>query len=296
MGSSGQPVWKKVSSTPPPGTLKRLVREHFVEESEDPPISQVGELWASTLPDLCPREEVLCDLLQVVRKRKVDPDLGLIFLHGKALHWALQTHLLPKISALYGRWSCGACGLAVGDKHNLQPRPVVCADSACPSQKYKRREFHYHELRYFDEKHRIVVRPDGFLKIAPYPDFGVLEAKSIGKAWEVRQTPNVGHVIQAQIAMWQADCSWGKILYWEKGAQGTEALIEHHIERDEDTIEQVKQVARSIWEGIQHRSLPARVCAVANAPRSQGCVVAKPCFATEKAVLTPEDISGFMSL
>lgn len=257
------------------GSLKKLINERFVSERIKLPLLHGGALRASEFGDMCPREEVLVSLAKLVRKHPRDASLLMIFLHGTALHWALQNHLLPDIGVLVGRWTCLDCGAAYGDGSDiptsLVPKPSACA---CGSK-----DFNYRELELSNEEYRIGGHPDGFLVIPGLPGVGVVEAKSIGKGWEVKQCPILAHAIQAQIYMWFTGLKWAKIIYWEKGANGLDALIEHHLDRDEETILKIKQAIKAIWAALEDGGpLPERLCVSASAPRAKKCCVADPCF------------------
>jgi hypothetical protein len=78
--------------------------------------------------------------------------------------------------------------------------------------------------------------------------------------------------------MWLADLQWGIILYWQKGENGVNALVEHFVERDEDTIDNIKSTLKSIWGGVAGGDLPIRVCEKYDCKRSKGCVVRDKCF------------------
>ena len=258
------------------GSLKKLIQTRYVSERVKLPLLHGGALRASEFGDLCPREEVLVSMLKLVRKDERTADKLMIFLHGSALHWALQNHVLPDVGALIGRWTCLDCGAAYGDGSNvpasLVPRPKKC-------KKCEGKDFHYRELELFNEEYKIGGHPDGFLIIPGLPGVGVVEGKSIMKGWEVKNCPILAHVIQAQIYMWFTGLLWSKIIYWEKGVNGLDALIEHHVERDEETIASIKQQIKKIWACLEHGTLPDRICVNAKAPRAGKCSVGKQCFA-----------------
>lgn len=257
------------------GTLKELIRERYQNERLKLPLLHGGALRASEFGDMCPREEVLVSLSRLVRKHPRDADLLMIFLHGTALHWALQNHLLPSIGVLVGRWTCTECGTAYGDGSDI-PTSLVPCPKAC---KCGSKEFLYRELELENAEYRIGGHPDGFLVIPGLPGVGIVEAKSIGKGWEVKQCPILAHAIQAQIYMWFTGLKWAKILYWEKGVNGVDALIEHHLDRDDETILKIKNAIKALWAAIEEGApLPDRLCASPQAPRAKKCCVASPCF------------------
>lgn len=277
-----------------PASLKKLIREHFREHEEVPPLKSGGVLRASAFASLCPREEILCATHNVSRKKDIEPDLSLIFAHGTGLHHVVQNRVLPSVpNLLLGRWKCFDCGKAHGpgpyytdktfDVKLCVPRPQKCAKCGCKT-------FTYDELHLHSDEYRLGGHPDGFLNIPGQPGLGVLEAKSIGQAWKVKQVPDMGHVIQAHIYMWLAGLKWAIIFYWVKGTTGLDGLIEHHVERDEETIDNIKVAARSIfdtldpwWKASEKAPapipvLPERICSHIDCERAGECAVATLCF------------------
>lgn len=262
------------------GSLKQLIRTHLGETREVLPLVQNGQLRASGLSGLCPREEVLASQLKLIRKDEVSAELGLIFAHGKGLHWVLQNEVLAHTRALVGIWTCLGCAKTFGalepnlaEKHSFVPQPSAC--DVCKSTEFVYREQHFH-----NDEYRVGGHPDGFLVLPGMPGIGIVECKSIGshRVWEVKHTPDMGHVVQTQAYMWLTGLKWAKILYWEKGGSGINALIEHAVERDEEAIEAIKSMLQSIWKGLETGELPERICAVSDCPRAKKCSVVQQCF------------------
>ncbi len=261
------------------GSLKKLVRLKISESREVPYLDETGYLRVSSLADMCPREEVLASNLKYVRTRTVEPDLGMIFAHGKALHWVLQNLVVGGTGALLGVWRCADCAKQYGapapnlqEAQSLVRRPKAC-ECGCE-------DFVFREQKFVNEEYRIGGHPDGFLVLGGMPGLGVAEFKSVGpkSAWEVRNTPNLGHVVQVQAYLWLTGLKWGKILYWEKSGFGMQALFEHTVERDEDSIESIKRVIRGIWNGVKTGILPERPCTSIDCPRAVKCEMKNACF------------------
>jgi hypothetical protein len=263
--------------------LVELITEQFKSKREVPPLKLGDYMRVSSFAALCPREEVLRSLHSITKSDEVEPDLNLIFAHGSGLHYTLQNNVLPVLDVLYGQWTCLGCGFVYGaDKTKpfveaICKRPVKC--EKCGSL-----EFLFKENFFTDEQYHLTGHPDGFLKLPQYEGMGVLEAKSISPrgAWEVKSCPKMDHVIQSQIYCWMTGFKWSQILYWDKGTNGTAGLIEHHVERDDETIEQVLETVKSIWSGIGSKSLPDRVCATNDCPRAEVCPVRDRCFSEVK--------------
>lgn len=266
-------------------TLKQILRERLKTERTTPPLDETSWLRASALADLCPREEVIAARTQLVRTEVIKADLSLIFAHGHGLHWTLQHHVLPEADMLLGQWRCMLCAtlhggveLHRGEPQSEQyvPRPRACAKCGQADP----REFHYVEQYFRNAEYRIGGHPDGFLRMAGMEGLGILEAKSASAraSWEIKTMPQLSHVVQAHVYMWFTGFTWAKILYWEKGGNGIDALIEHTIARDEETIHNIKVLIASIWRALRRGPLPARICDAATDPLAKECPVAATCF------------------
>lgn len=264
-------------------SLKRLISNGLKRSEDVPPPKPDDWLRASGLADLCPREEALCARDKVIRYKRLEADSLVTFDHGSGLHWVMQNLILPEIGVLRGRWSCLKCGHLHGSYENKISRPSTCAkcgnnDRADGS--YGGSDFLYVECHIANEEYRIKGHPDGFLQLPGMPGLGVLEVKSISPkgAWEVKQVPNMGHTVQVQTYLWLTSLTWAKIVYWDKGAYGVNCLIEHLVERDQETIEKIQGLALDIRRGVAGEFMPKRICAVVDCPRAKLCVVRAACF------------------
>lgn len=291
-----------VQETIKTSTLKDLIRKNFKESRAILPLREEDDAYvrASSLAHLCPREEVLCNLLNVTnRMDRKNADSMLTLMHGVALHWALQNKILPTLGdILVGQWSCLNCGTVYGDpgggkslSSSLVPRPKVCSNKNmhCNST-----DFQYLELHFKNPEYRIGGHPDGFLKMDGMPGLGILEAKSVSSenALKVINMPFFDHVVQAHIYMWLTRTEWATFLYWDKGERGlTNSIIEHTIYKDEELIEKIKDDLKSIWEGIKTKTLPERnpkICEEETCTRAKKCVVSSICFNSDRKIKTME--------
>jgi len=270
--------------------ITKLIRQNFTRSDNVPPLQPGDWLRASGLSDLCPRAEVLCSVHKVTRDVHFSADSLVTFLHGSALHWAFQNRLLPAVGAFLGRWKCLGCGKGYGGPDEdaagesraltgaltlgLVRRPEVCPQ--CGGK-----EFLYREIWFGDEVLKVGGHPDGFLQTPGMVGLGVFEGKSIHERffWEVKNVPMLGHAIQVQTYLWLTDLQWGKIIYWSKGGSGVTSLKEHLIERDEEAINSVKRMVRSIRSGIVSGELPAKICGNKLCKRAKSCAVVEQCFA-----------------
>lgn len=277
----GKVVRAAKASTP----LLDLISARFRQDEAQPPLTPESYVRCSGLSSMCTREEVLCAINGIERRKVVEADLNLIFSHGTALHHILQNRVLPSlVDVLHGNWKCLKCGkLHTGPEDKPMLEAVILRPKACGCGGV---EFSYEELPLLSNQYRLTGHPDGFLKLPQYEGFGILEAKSISNrgAWEVKKTPKMDHVIQSQMYMWFTGTQWSQILYWDKGTNGLAGLIEHHVERDDDVIQDILASIEGLWSslGAWHQSkekrLPERICATNDCPRANVCSVAKLCF------------------
>lgn len=263
------------------GALLPLVEQAYAREESKPPLTPKSYLRASGIPMLCAREEVICVKNQVTRPNDIDAGLNLTFLHGTALHWAVQNKLLGPMKVLYGTWRCDACGT----KYGTQPKEggtsytwAVAMPNCCSSCGSK--ELTYVEPEFVDHDLRLTGHTDGLLVIPGLPGMGILEVKSVGARYarEVKVAPQISHLVQAHVYMMFTGFRWAKILYWLKGEAGMSMLQEHHVDRDEEMIHRVQDLIRSVWSGIETGELPERICANNTCPRAKSCHVAAQCF------------------
>ncbi len=270
-------------------SLKTLLETQFRETRAVPPPDPDTYYRISKISSFCAREEVLCHKHQITRQETFTVDKMLTFLHGTSLHWGLQNIALPAIGVLYGIWQCTGCGTKYGSVREDEPlsatvvlRPKLCSQPTCVGREGRGEDlFRFVEHAYVNEKYKLTGHPDGFLVIQGASGMGILEAKSAGpkKSAEVRRAPDIGHVIQAQLYMWFSGLKWARVFYWAKSEFGLDALKEHIVERDDETIEQVLAAVTSARSGMKNGVLPDRICLNSTCARAATCFAVKQCFA-----------------
>ena len=264
-------------------TLKDLFKKKLGSNRAVPPPKANGWFRVSQLASLCAREEVLAAQEKTRRTDEISPDLETIFAHGHGLHYSLQNIVLPKVGVIRGQWVCTDCGAKVGQPRAGQTpvEAAVARPSKC--RQCGGRNFLFEEYEFKNEEHLIIGHSDGFLEIDGLDGLGVLEGKSINPkgAWEVRGCPKLDHVVQTNCYMWLTGLQWGKLIYWDKAGFGLGSFIEHHIERDEETIESVLEMIADIRKGIRSGDLPDRICASESCKRADECEMSRVCFERE---------------
>lgn len=271
---------KMVSRQKSRGSIRNLISEKLSSSTEVQYITKESWLRASSMYRICPREEALASLLKVIRYDKINASLQLIFEHGHALHHQLQNSILPRLGILYGQWRCNRCSTDHGtwERPDTAHLTLVLRPEECSNCGYD--TFTYQEIHFEDESIRISGHPDGFLVVPGRPGAGVLEGKSIGQrgALQVKHAPLFGHVIQCQTYMMLTGLRWAKILYWQKAANGIDALIEHTVEYDQPTVDKIRGMVSSIWRALETGELPDRICATNTCDRAKECGLSGPCF------------------
>lgn len=303
-----------------PSSFEELVGRALLESRARDITPMTGTEWlrVSSLPYLCARQHVIG-----VRDGNLVPgtagaDLSLIFLHGTALHWAVQNVILASAGCLYGIWKCNRCGHRHGGLNlegrrqirlirnvrkvagspdlqqelerlmavrltSLRTCPLQCEQCGKEPGPSGAPAFTYKESWYGDAEIMIGGHPDGLIYLPWRKGWGILEVKSISDLgfWKVRHRPKVEHVIQANCYMRLTGTSWALILYWNKGANGLKALHAQEIEFDEALTERRWESLRQMREHLHSgEGLPKRVCANPTCNLAKDCASSEVCFAT----------------
>lgn len=273
--------------------LREEVREHL-------PMRPESWLRTSSIGGVCPRQEVLASRLDIVRREGINPDLGMVFAMGHALHWGMQNIVMPATGRFVGTWRCTWCGEVYGSmKEGMKPRPDSCIRCAAiegdvprvngrPDYGVRASAFVFIEEWIGDYEYMIGGHPDGYFVDGDPNDFKpedviVLEFKSCSENnyAKYKKAPDFMHVIQAQVYLWLTGFRRGKIIYVNKGKFGMEGIVEHDITYDEETINRVKVAIKQIRDGLEGGDVPERVaCEDSNCPRARSCAVSKACFTT----------------
>ena len=274
---------KKEAEDASPSGLKDLILERY-GRSEDVPPPSLDRFYyrASGLAYLCPRLEVLRFQHQVTAKVRKPPEEIANYDVGTGMHHVMQNLILPKVGVIRGAWRCLACshlygGLNPGETRPVHevaiPRPDVCR---CGSKDFLYEEYHLKDVGVGTGGHM-----DGLLVLPGHEGVGLFELKSISQsgAKNIRNVPQIEHVIQANVYMWLAGLKWARILYWVKGVYSLDKnLIEHHLDPDPEVVVRVKEQLASIRVGMRTGKLPDRVCAHRACSQAQDCPVLNQCF------------------
>lgn len=230
------------------------------------PRKPLAKWRASSIPQLCPREEALCTINDVIREDSIDVNLELIFTIGDGVHDAMQQRFLSDI--LIGGWRCKGCGKEFGSQDELVLTPESCSgkvwdsDSGelrpCPNHNYHEDVvtnwhlpgFEYMELTISqDEPFRIQSHPDGFIwrgdgpppkSVSPtHKDVELLEIKSCSDAvfkfgggkhkHGAKHEPLHVHLIQVMTYLKIMNMAKARIMYVNKSGYGVRSTIASHV-------------------------------------------------------------------
>ncbi len=280
-------------------SIKRLISDGLREVRVKHPVTEDDWFRASSIGTMCPREEVLCARHSIIREEGIDGLVGITFAMGHAVHWMLQTRVLPVSCTLIGQWRCTFCGETYGSRATrMVPRPEACIRCGAvagdvprvngrPDLDVNGNAFLYAEEWCGDADHRVGGEPDGQYLEGDYredytdDDLVLLELKSCNERnfAELKKAPDFTHVIQAHTYMWLSGYRRAKIIYINKNGYGPAIMHEHDISYDEETIVRVQDALQEIRAGIDGGDLPKRtVCAVRKCPRAKRCRAADVCF------------------
>lgn len=290
-------VRKQKKTTSAHELIEKALRE---EIREYPPMRPESWLRVSSIGGVCPRQEVLSSRLNVTRREGINPDLGMVFAMGHALHWAMQNLVMAATGRIVGTWRCTWCGEVYGSlKEGLLPRPDRCIRCGAvaggvprvngkPDYSVRSDAFLFVEEWVGDHEYMIGGHPDGYFVDGDPNDFKpeevvLLEFKSCSENSyaKYKKAPDFMHVIQAQVYLWLTGFRRAKIIYVNKGQFGMAGVVEHDISYDDETIIRVKAAIKEIREGLDGGPLPVReACADPSCPRANSCEVSKACFTT----------------
>lgn len=246
---------------------------------------------ASSIPYLCPREEVICGLEGTERLREVEEDLGLTFGVGKAVHWWLQNEVFAPM--LCGRWKCLDCAAVHENAEGYGsgswvPRPAVCGlprafvelDGTARISVCQGQEFLFLETQIVDRDLGISGHPDGELVYQENGARVVLEVKTMNVfKFEKARGPEPEHREQATIYGKLTSRPWILVLVMVKHLEKVTTTFRPWLFRyDERLMGEIRRRVESIREGLATATLPRRICYTSTCERARKCPVAKTCF------------------
>jgi CRISPR/Cas system-associated exonuclease Cas4 (RecB family) len=203
------------------------------------PIKPGDFVRASSIPFICPREEVLCSRFDVTRVIKKTADQRWWTDMGSAMHylyqelWLKELGVLSRVEEVVESSEYGVRGHVDGVLALPGTLPVVV-----------------------DFKN---VNSFGFHK------------------WS--ETPDPKNVIQLETYMWLIGIDRGLLVYVNKqGSRLKDSISEYWIQANEQRRDKIKRVLISIKEGVRGGVLPDGVCCTRDERRAKRCAVKEVCF------------------
>jgi hypothetical protein len=81
--------------------------------------------------------------------------------------------------------------------------------------------------------------------------------------------------------MWLTGFRRAKIIYVNKAKFGMEAIKQHDVKYDPETVGKIQDAIKQIRTGISGGAIPGRrACETDTCSRARGCKVSKTCFTT----------------
>ena len=245
-------------------------------------------LRCSSLPKMCARMYGLAMFSETGLALSGGADLGWVLSHGTATHRELQENHLRSLpeGVFQGWWRDKLTGV-------VHRGETLNRGSSLPHKWIPQPEgvHEYVELSFSNLEYRITGHCDGVL-CWPNEAPEILEIKTINDRGFDRVNPWLGgkpkddHVTQAQAYMWLSGLKRARILYVNKthdrGKLFKELMCEHVIERDDEKIESIKAMIKSVLNVVDGGEYPAErlpECRIKSAPRAKYCPMKAECFA-----------------
>lgn len=267
-----------------PPSLPSLILDRYGRNEDKPPPGLDRFYYrASGLAYICPREEVLKARHGLITRVRQPAEEIANYDVGSGMHYAMQNIILPAIGVIRGAWRCLGCGHVHGAREEGKTvyEVAIQRPDACSKCGYK--EFLYDEYFIEDKAVGTGGHMDGLLVLPRHEGMGGFELKSISqasaKSKNIKNCPQIEHVLQANAYMRMAGLKWLKLMYWIKGVYSIEKnLIQHHLEPDDAVWDSVRTTLYSIRKGMETGELPDRVCAHRACARAQECPALTQCF------------------
>lgn len=264
---------------------------------------QVGDLVrASSLPYLCPREEVLAHRYDVMRARHNEPMLQITLDIGHAFHDLYRDVYYGPMGEWVGSWKCMMCGwdtdragLSKPPETNngctspgvLTKMPEKCGNCHAPFIVHPGSGDGYRGNGTFNEWHiedkgiGVKGHPDGWVA-RPRVRRLLVDLKSHGhRGFASRRKLRDGHDLQAWAYQFMCGDEAAEVWYLNKSPWGDHAAFVKTVpvEFDKKGFRQsvLSPVERTL-DGLAGGPLPERMCVSVECPRAKECQLSSICF------------------
>lgn len=216
-------------------------------KSVRPKLTATCPIRASSIPYICPREEVWYALTEDYQPKPL-AHMEMIFEFGNAYQDLVRNKYLGPMGLLAGTWACGKCGCVSETK--LMP------DNFCHGS------WHYVEDELYNEEHNITGHPDGVLLIDGASL--ILEIKTCNEFF-FKSIKNYGltnpfikkYLIQVNLYMWMAGIYDAAFLFFNKNTGEMRSI---QIKYDNNVVNNAIAFVGLIRKHIVDQTLPQCIC------------------------------------
>jgi len=258
---------------------------------------------ASSLPYLCPREEVLANRYEIIRGDDNPPGLQITFDIGHAFHYLYRNVYLGPMGEWLGAWECVKCGWNT-DKAKLSKAPIPgknrgklaqmpskcgdCGATAMPCSEAEsdgiESDIVFMEWELFDDRLMIKGHPDGWDKLAGYSRIlGDMKSFTSTRFNTIKRV-QPKHDVQLWAYMFMCDDEYGSIFYLNKSPWGDySSFIREMVAPPSDKVfdQLVRKPMEDLNNGLDGGVLPDIGCISQTCPRAKECQLSELCFSVK---------------
>lgn len=257
-----------------------------------------GEYFrASSLPYLCPREEVLAAKYDIIRVDDTPAMLQITFDIGHAFHRMYRDEYFGPMGEWVGAWECLRCGWNT-DKEGLSFAPILghnegklatmpdeCLSCGGKAPHTKREDENstitFMEWLIKDDKLRLRGHPDGW-QILPKKGRVLCDLKSLS----ANRFPSLKHLqanhdVQVWAYEYMCKDDMGSVLYMNKSPWGDHSnFVRQFIcPPDKKSFDEfIRKPLEALQNGLDGGDIPDRVCVSRTCPKAKNCQLAVQCF------------------
>jgi len=265
---------------------------------------QPGDYFrASSLPYLCPREEVLANRYEIIRGDHNPPGLQITFDIGHAFHYMYRNVYLGPMGEWLGAWECVKCGwntdkaklsfAPIPGKHRgkLAQMPKKCLSCGaealqCPGVAGEDIESNivFMEWSLVDSRLMIKGHPDGWSKL-PSMSRVLADLKSFGSnRFSGIKSVRPKHDVQVWAYMYMCDDDRGSVFYMNKSPWGdySSFIRETVVPPAEKMFDAcIRKPMEDLNNGLDGGMMPDIGCIDQSCPRAKECQLRELCFSTK---------------
>jgi len=255
--------------------LGKVLKPLVAVEKKVLPMKADSVIRISELSWLCPREEVICSLMDIERTDKEDIESSFRMNLGTEYHRVLQNDLLGPARMIQGVWKCERCNAV----HGLESDPIY-KPKKCSWCRAESRWLLYKELEVFDKERLIRGHCDG-----PFED-STWEFKTTSAfRFSELTTPLPSHIAQASLYAYYLHRKTLRVLYINREAPRFVGMTKLYIvPRNDAMVAGNWMKVDMIREGIVTKKLPGKICTHDRDKRAKYCAVAPFCWSNDDTI------------